>query len=207
MATDHKRSFQKRLAGIVAALLALAAAGAILAACGPRPTPAPSTPAPATSTPGPQPVDTQVSQEGGGGQVAATTYRLSVRLSEGQAVPQAVATVPVTTGVPLSKDAMAQLLARLPALTPEPSDQAEFKPAQGPVPPPLTGGTREQPFPPTEPTPAEPTPGPVGPLEVMRYAPEGDIPLAPFVSVTFSQPMVQMGGHTDPNVRIRLDAD
>jgi hypothetical protein len=30
-------------------------------------------------------------------------------------------------------------------------------------------------------------------LEVLRYAPEGEIPLAPFVNITFNQPMVPLG--------------
>src|SRR5690606_111864 len=33
---------------------------------------------------------------------------------------------------------------------------------------------------------------PSGPLEVLRFAPEGEIPLAPFLSVTFNQPMVPL---------------
>ena len=31
-----------------------------------------------------------------------------------------------------------------------------------------------------------------GPLEVLRYAPQGAIPLAPFLNVTFNQPMVPL---------------
>jgi hypothetical protein len=34
---------------------------------------------------------------------------------------------------------------------------------------------------------------PAGPLQVLRYAPEGEIPLAPFVDVPFNQPMVPLG--------------
>ncbi|MCZ7668766.1 MAG: hypothetical protein M5U34_16990 [Chloroflexi bacterium] len=33
---------------------------------------------------------------------------------------------------------------------------------------------------------------PDGPLEVLRYSPEGDVGLAPFVNVTFNQPMVPL---------------
>ena len=40
-----------------------------------------------------------------------------------------------------------------------------------------------------------PTPevGTAEPLKVLRFAPEGEIPIAPFVSVTFSQAMVPLG--------------
>ena len=36
-----------------------------------------------------------------------------------------------------------------------------------------------------------------GPLQVLRFAPEGEIPIAPFVSVTFNQPMVPLGTLSD----------
>jgi alpha-2-macroglobulin len=48
-----------------------------------------------------------------------------------------------------------------------------------------------QPFPPP-PTDVSPPDVPSGPLEVLRFAPEGEIPAAPFVSVTFNQPMVAL---------------
>jgi len=37
----------------------------------------------------------------------------------------------------------------------------------------------------------------VGPLKVLRYSPEGDVDLAPFLSVTFDQPMVALTAHAD----------
>ena len=52
----------------------------------------------------------------------------------------------------------------------------------------LTGATVLGAFPPK---PGKPAPKVAkGPLEVVRFAPEGDVPLAPHLSVTFSQPMV-----------------
>src|SRR5205085_3112338 len=46
----------------------------------------------------------------------------------------------------------------------------------------------------------------VGPLEVVRYSPEGDVPLAPNLSVTFSQPMVAVTSQEDAaeNVPVKL---
>ena len=50
----------------------------------------------------------------------------------------------------------------------------------------------EQSFPPDADAPQQPTPEAAGPLEVLRYSPEGEIPIAPFISVTFNQPMVAL---------------
>ncbi|MBN1145962.1 MAG: hypothetical protein JXA78_01800 [Anaerolineales bacterium] len=116
--------------------------------------------------------------------------RLSIRLSQGQAQPQAAQPLPVATGEPLPQEQIEKILARLPALELEPDQQAEFRLAQEPIPPPLTGETIEQPFPPSESAP--PIAVESGPLEVLRYAPEGEIPLAPFVNVTFNQPMAPL---------------
>ena len=58
--------------------------------------------------------------------------------------------------------------------------------------PPRPGETIEQPFPPAEPVAGGPAPA-TGPLVVLRTSPMGPVPLAPFLSVTFSQPMVALG--------------
>ncbi|HEU4768931.1 MAG TPA: Ig-like domain-containing protein, partial [Pyrinomonadaceae bacterium] len=46
----------------------------------------------------------------------------------------------------------------------------------------------------------------VGPLEVLRYSPEGSIPMAPELSVTFSQPMVALTSQEEAaaNVPVKL---
>lgn len=129
-----------------------------------------------------------------GGQTAMTNEgsNISILLSEGRSQPQAVQAVPVATGEPLTETEVEAILARLPATTEEPGDQVDFRLAQEPIPPPRAGEMVQEPFPP----PAEAAPPiapPSGPLEVLRYSPEGEIPLAPFVSVTFNQPMVPMG--------------
>lgn len=121
---------------------------------------------------------------------------ISILLSEGRSQPQAVATIPLATGEPLSEAEVEAILARLPATTEEPGDQVDFRLAQEPMPPPRTGDTVKEPFPPP-PTGAPPEALPAGPLEVLRYSPEGEIPLAPFVSVTFNQPMVPLGTLSD----------
>ena len=50
------------------------------------------------------------------------------------------------------------------------------------------------PFPPADEA-ARPDAAAAGPLEVLRRMPEGDVPLAPHLSITFSQPMVALDSH------------
>jgi uncharacterized protein YfaS (alpha-2-macroglobulin family) len=117
---------------------------------------------------------------------------LQVDLSSGQARPQDAEPLQVLSGEPLTADEIEQILARLPDLTVETGDQVVFNIPEEPLPPPRTGETVEEPFPPP-PAPITPDPVAAGPLEVLRFAPEGEIPLAPFVNVTFNQPMVPIG--------------
>ncbi len=116
---------------------------------------------------------------------------LQIRLSEGQPQPQDEESVPVATGEPLTDEEIEAILARLPFLVVEPEDQVELKLPEESLPPPRTGETIDTLFPPP---PEEITPEPIdtGPLEVVRFAPEGEIPLAPFINITFNQPMVPL---------------
>jgi uncharacterized protein YfaS (alpha-2-macroglobulin family) len=116
---------------------------------------------------------------------------VSISLSEGQSQPQPVEQVPVATGEPLPTEEIQKILARMPAFEKTPQDQADFKLAQQPIPPPRTGETVTETFPPP---PESIQPGQVdtGPLQVLRFSPEGEIPTAPFISVTFNQPMVPL---------------
>ncbi|MDX9828843.1 MAG: alpha-2-macroglobulin family protein [Anaerolineae bacterium] len=132
---------------------------------------------------------------------------LPIRLSEGSAEVQEPTPVPVASGESLTEDEIEGILARLPALAAGAEDQVDFRlPAQS-LPPPRTGETVDEPFPPP---PAVVTPEAVeaGPLEVLRYAPEGEIPLAPFVNVTFNQPMVPLAtldALADEDVPVQLE--
>lgn len=123
---------------------------------------------------------------------ASAAETLAIRLSEGQAAPlTTVPAIPVTRGTPLSPAEIAAILARLPELTGEATDQQDFQfPPEAP-PPPLTGETVSEAFPPPL-DPARQPEVPGGPLQVLRYAPEGDINVAPFLNVTFNQPMVPL---------------
>lgn len=131
-------------------------------------------------------------QSGGPSTTGGEMVPVSIRLSEGKAQPQAVKPIQVATGEPLTAEQIAQLLARLPAVTPQPDDQADFRLAKDPIPPPRPGDTIKQPFPPP-PESAQPVSVESGPLKVLRYSPEGEIPIAPFVNITFNQPMVPIG--------------
>jgi uncharacterized protein YfaS (alpha-2-macroglobulin family) len=142
------------------------------------------TPGNATSTP----VEVNMTQPS----APEDKYGISIELSDGQSQPQKAEVLPATTGEPIAPDEIESILSRLPALPFDPDQQAEFNLPQEILPPPRPGNTVQESFPPLE---TEPTPGAVeaGPLQVLRFAPEGEIPIAPFVSVTFNQPMVPLG--------------
>jgi alpha-2-macroglobulin len=142
------------------------------------------------ATPAPIQVDT------GLGQIPATSegddpFRMNIELSEGQPVPQPFATLPPAVGDPLTEAEIDQILRRLAALEPASVEQTEFRLPADPLPPPRPGQTVEQEFPPAE-SADRPDVDESGPLEVLRFAPEGEIPIAPFVSITFDQAMVPL---------------
>lgn len=120
---------------------------------------------------------------------AATAVGL--RLSEGSAVDRPAEALPVVAGEALGPDAVAAILARLPEWDVPADDRRTFQRPAVTLPPPQIGTTVDTVFPPaTEPTdPATPADGP---LTVVRYQPEGDVDIAPFVTVTFDRPMVPL---------------
>ncbi len=134
-------------------------------------------------------------------QPAANTS-LSIHLSEGQALPEnqtglGQASQPAVSGQPLSAEEIKAILDRLQPLDSSGSDQVDFKLPADPIPPPLTGSTTQQPFPPQE-APTVPTATvSSGPLQVLRHAPDGEVAVAPFINVTFNQPMVPLGTLAD----------
>lgn len=121
-----------------------------------------------------------------------------IRLSDGKPLPQGVEPVPFATTAPLAPGEIEAIARRLPVLTALPGEQVTFKLPADPLPPPLPGQTLQDPFPLPE-NPPTPNPAESGPLRVLRYSPQGEIPftpgvagVAPFISVTFSQPMVPL---------------
>jgi hypothetical protein len=122
---------------------------------------------------------------------SGATSGLHLTLSEG--AEPITATTPLTPApaTPLAVDATQQLLARLPDLVTETADVQAFNLPPQTLPPPRPGVTISETFPLTDTLPA-PADVISGALAVVRYAPEGEIALAPFLNVTFNQPMVPL---------------
>lgn len=135
--------------------------------------------------------NTFVAENTAPGSSRETPAKLYIRLSEGQALAKPAQIEPFITGIPLSEAEIAQILARLPELIGEAGDTQPFNLPDSLLPPPLPGQTITQTFPPP-PTEIAPPTIPDGPLQVVRYTPEGEVGLAPFLNVTFNQPMVAL---------------
>jgi uncharacterized protein YfaS (alpha-2-macroglobulin family) len=120
------------------------------------------------------------------------------RLSEVRkdAPPSPTPTISAAPASPLPDDATQSLLKRLPAITNADDDRKDFAIRERSLPPPRTGRISDEPFPPA-PINEAPIDSVAGPLEVLRFAPEGDVELAPHLSVTFSQPMVAVTSSED----------
>ncbi|MFN2189036.1 MAG: alpha-2-macroglobulin family protein, partial [Candidatus Promineifilaceae bacterium] len=127
----------------------------------------------------------------GGFPVVDEDAKLRISLSKGQQQADVEETVSLAAGEPLSEEEINAILNRLPTLTSDAGDVQEFNLPDRSLPPPRTGDVVEEDFPPP---PADAAPPVVadGPLEVLRWAPEGEIPIAPFLNVTFNQPMVPL---------------
>lgn len=117
---------------------------------------------------------------------------LGFRLSEGQSAAVVAEPIDVASGSALSVDEIAAVLDRLPPWALPDDDTQEFNRPISSLGPPLVGDTIDTPFPLA---PEEPTTAPEvaeGPLEVLRFQPDGDVDIAPFLSVTFNEPMVPL---------------
>ncbi len=115
---------------------------------------------------------------------------LTFTLSEGSETPDEIIPSAYVPGDPLPEQELAALLERLPALVADPADAVDFNLPDEVIPPPRPGETIENAFPPEES--AATIDVEYGALEVLRYSPEGEIPIAPFVNITFNQPMVPL---------------
>nr|HEX4318746.1 DUF6049 family protein [Kofleriaceae bacterium] len=89
------------------------------------------------------------------------------------------------------------LLARAPAIQQDRADTAAFALRAASQPPPRTGETVTQSFPPPASTLLPPVAAHAGPLRVLRAAPEGDVPVAPAFTITFSEPMIAVTSQAD----------
>ncbi len=131
---------------------------------------------------------------------------LQFRLSQGAGQPEARTNVPVAEAARLTDAEVQNVFKRLPPIKAEGTDQQEFALRDKSLPPPRTGRTVNVSFPSSEPAPT-PDQKAAGPLEVLRFSPEGEVPLAPQLSITFSQPMVAVTSVDDlaaQDVPVRL---
>lgn len=104
---------------------------------------------------------------------------------------------------PLSLQAIRELLSRLTPLKAQPGDQTDFALRGSSLPAPKAGRRVPQSFPPAT-TMARPEVE-KKPVEVLRFSPEGDVSLAPQLSVTFNQPMVEVSSARTPaSVPVKL---
>ncbi len=133
---------------------------------------------------------------GGNGEVAMRDFDagtpVSLKLSAGDpGETEAVVPTEVVTGTLLDADDIARVVDRLPAWSEIVDDVEDFKRPVETLPPPLVGETIDAPFPPDGGG-DEPPEVADGPLEVVRFQPEGEVLVAPYFSVTFNQPMVPL---------------
>ena len=118
-------------------------------------------------------------------------------LSEGQPDWDAgEARPPLAQTTPLTQEQIQSLLNRLPPFQADEGDVEQMRLPDEVLPPPRPGEEVELPFPPPQ---AEIPAVDYAdlPLSVLRYSPEGDVPLAPQLSITFNQPMVPLSSHQE----------
>ncbi|MEN8241276.1 MAG: Ig-like domain-containing protein [Chloroflexota bacterium] len=117
---------------------------------------------------------------------------LVIELSDGSPQDQSAEAIRRVTGDPLTEEEIAAIISRLPDIGLAPAEQVAFKLPGDPIPPPRPGQTIEQEFPQNLdsilPDPVDP-----GPLEVLRFAPVGDVGIAPTINITFNQAVVPLG--------------
>jgi uncharacterized protein YfaS (alpha-2-macroglobulin family) len=120
---------------------------------------------------------------------------LGMRLYDARPLAEGLDAVPLVASTALDPAATTALLARLPALETDGVAAVAFALRDGPQPPPRTGATVPMAFPAGEGTTAPDVAS--GPLSVVRRAPEGDVPMAPHLSVSFSRPMVALASQAE----------
>lgn len=114
---------------------------------------------------------------------------LKFSLSEGTEAAETREVQEPAVSETIGTDDAGRLLGRLPAIKSDPSDETEFSKRIGTLPAPKTGEKVPVKFPADEQT--SPPPGQTSDvLSVVRFSPEGEVPLAPDLNITFSHPMV-----------------
>ena len=118
-------------------------------------------------------------------------------LQEGSLADEAYERPSLAATRPLSETEIQRLLERLQPLPVDAEDQREFARRPDSEPPPRAGAVIHAPFPPeSEREPPRPEPA-EGPLQALRHSPEGEVPIAGQVSITFDRPLVAVTAHDD----------
>jgi hypothetical protein len=123
---------------------------------------------------------------------SASVSQLGLRLSEGTPVSATAESPVLAEGASLTDAEVAAVIDRLPQWTVPGSDVVDFNRPVESLQPPRVGDTLEAPFPPTPDAPSVPDAVASGPLQVLRFQPEGDVDIAPFIALTFNEPMVEL---------------
>ncbi|HBR57559.1 MAG TPA: hypothetical protein DEA22_08835, partial [Blastocatellia bacterium] len=131
---------------------------------------------------------------------------LLFNLSEGGEGSENRVVQPPAIAEPISSGQTENILKRLPGIKSDTDDLAEFAKRIGTLPAPKTGEMIPVKFPADEPRERPNTEGEKIPLEVVRYSPDGAVPIASDLSVTFSQPMVAVSSQEEAaqNVPVEL---
>ncbi len=189
------KSTGRTTAGRTPAALAVSMA-LLIAACTNNSSPAPTSGAPttqATSAPvvsaGPDRIPSgKVTREG-----AIAPRLFDVVLTQGSAPGEATKAVVVGAGDQLPAATVKELTATLPAWDDPATLSVPFAFPTQSSPPPRPGKTIVENFPPAKTDAGTPPTVDSGPLQVLRVQPEGDVPIAPYLAITFNQPMVPVG--------------
>ncbi len=137
--------------------------------------------------------DEIVSRAGAENHMTDSAVSHAVTLREGRKVVEDNDQVTRTvTGEPLEAGSVEEVLSRLPAWQAQAreSQKSNFPPRT--LPPPRAGEIVDSVFPPEGDSLGVPEQPAAGALQVLRFQPEGEVGIAPYLSVTFSQPMVAL---------------
>jgi uncharacterized protein YfaS (alpha-2-macroglobulin family) len=154
-----------------------------------------SDPRPQQANPLPTPVDSSTTQDDAVSAEATNETQVSasgpvsIRLTEGASTgADAALPIEVVSGESLAPADVAAIFDRLPPLAEQDHDTQAFNRPPESLPPPSVGDTISQAFPSSDDLDIPAIPD--GPLEVVRFQPEGPVAIAPAITITFNQPMV-----------------
>ena len=123
---------------------------------------------------------------------------LDLRVSNGKPGPSAFDRAKLAPAKKIAETEAEALLSRAKPITADPVDKQSFALRPSSQPPPRTGTTIQGSFPPPASSLLPPAATDANKdLKVLRWMPEGEVPLAPELSVTFSQPMVAVTSQGD----------